>query len=218
MTAAIKQWVRFGSAAILVLAAITTLRARDKAEIVPPRRTLSLFPEQVGDWQGYPLRITSNEEKALGPGDFLLREYRSPTAPAPVDVYIAYFSSQRTGNTIHSPKNCLPGSGWSPLKSGRLQIRNPDRSVMLVNRYIVAKGLNRALVLYWYQAHGRVIASEYVAKLRLVEDAIRMNRTDGALVRVAVPFAGNNGEPAAQEIALAFVARIQPILDEYIPR
>jgi EpsI family protein len=218
MTTNLRQWVRFASVAILLLAALGVLRARDRAEILPSHRDVSSFPEQIGEWQGTPLPITTGELRVLGLGEFVLREYRSPKFAAPVNLYIAYFSSQRTGDIIHSPKNCLPGSGWTPLESGRLQIRNADRSAMLVNRYIVAKGLERGLVLYWYQAHGRVTASEYLAKVRLVEDAMRMNRTDGALVRVVVPFAGNNGEPAAQAIALAFVARIQPMLDEYIPR
>jgi EpsI family protein len=218
MTTGIGQWVRFGSAAILLVVAITVLHARDTAEILPPRRALSLFPEQIGEWQGSPLPVTTGEQKVLGPGDFLLREYRSLTAPAPVELYIAYFSSQRMGDTIHSPQNCLPGSGWSPLESGRLEISKADGSTMSVDRYIVAKGLNRALVLYWYQAHGRVTASEYVAKFRLVEDAIRLNRTDGSLVRVVVPFADSPGERAAQTTALAFIARIEPTLQQYIPR
>ncbi|HXW55889.1 MAG TPA: EpsI family protein [Candidatus Cybelea sp.] len=218
MSTRIGPWVRFGSAAILLLAAISVLRLRDNAEILPAHRALSSFPEQIGDWQGFPLPITTGEQKVLGPGDFLLREYRSPTAPAPVELYVAYFSSQRTGDTIHSPKNCLPGAGWSPLESGRLEISNADGSTMSVNRYIVAKGLNRALALYWYQAHGRVTASDYVAKFRLVEDAIRLNRTDGSLVRVVVPFADNHGERAAQATALVFIARMEPTLQQYIPR
>ncbi len=89
---------------------------------------------------------------------------------------------------------------------------------MSVNRYIVGRDLSQALVLYWYQAHGRVTPSEYVAKIRLVEDAVRMNRTDGALVRVVVPFAPDGQVRSAQDTALAFIAKIQPILGQFIPR
>jgi EpsI family protein len=210
------QWLRFSAVVVLLGATVGLLEARDRAEVTPARRGLSSFPEQIGAWQGRTLPITVNELEVLGPGDFLMRDYRSPSAAAPINLYIAYFPSQRTGDTIHSPKNCLPGSGWTPLRSERLDIHNADGSTMSVNRYIVAKGLSRSLVLYWYQAHGRVTANEYIAKLRLVEDAIRMNRTDGSLVRIVVPFDQN--DQAAQNAALAFVAQIQPILEQYIPR
>lgn len=216
MTGNARQWVRFGAVLVLLVAVAIILHRRSKPEVLPARLPLSSFPLKIGTWSGTSLPISATELSVLGPGEFLMRDYET-TAGDPVNLYIAYFPSQRTGDTIHSPKNCLPGSGWTPLTSGRLRIQNPDGSTMTVNRYIVGKGLSRALVLYWYQAHGHVTASEYWAKLRLVEDAISLNRTDGALVRVVVPFTNEDVRPA-QQTALAFIGQIQPMLDHYIPR
>lgn len=212
-----KQWFRFAIVLLLLAATALVLHSHDKPEILPSRSPLASFPMQIAQWRGTTLPISADDLNVLGPGEFLMRDYKS-SASDPVSLYIAYFPSQRTGDTIHSPKNCLPGSGWSPLESGLLDIKNRDGSTMSVNRYIVAKGLSRALVLYWYQAHGRVTASEYMAKIRLVEDAISRNRTDGALVRVVVPFANQSDEETAQQTALAFIERIRPMLDTYIPR
>jgi EpsI family protein len=211
-------WLRLAVLTLLLATTAGVLHEHNRPEIVPPRRALSLFPLQIGGWQGTELPLSRGELGVLGPGEFLVREYRNPSLAQTAGLFIAYFPSQRTGDTIHSPRNCLPGSGWSPLESGRLDVRNPDGSIMSVNRYIVAKGLSRMLVLYWYQAHGRVTASEYTAKIRLVEDAIRLNRTDGALVRIVVPFTAQSDLQSAQKTALAFVAQLEPLLERYIPR
>jgi EpsI family protein len=216
-----RSWIRFFPVALALVITASVLHARKAAEILPARQDLDSFPLQIGAWQGTPLPLGADELQVLGPGHFLLRDYRNPMTAQPVNLYIAYFPSQRTGDTIHSPKNCLPGAGWTPLESGRLQIQNVDGSSMSVNRYVVGKGPSRALVLYWYQAHGRITASEYWAKIRLVQDAVRMNRTDGSLIRVVVPFDMNREHDdvhAAQDIALSFVGSIQPLLERYIPR
>jgi len=87
-------------------------------------------------------------------------------------LFIAYFPTQRKGDTIHSPKNCLPGAGWIPAESSRIWIDQQGGNKIQVNRILVTKGADRALVLYGYQAHSRVILSEYGAKYYLVADAI----------------------------------------------
>jgi EpsI family protein len=122
------------------------------------------------------------------------------------------------GSTIHSPQNCLPGSGWTPVESTRLTLTTPRGGSVLVHRYILSKGLDKMLALYWYQAHGRVVASEYWAKFYLVADAIRMNRSDGALVRVMTPIARHEDPESAQQRGLAFIRDTLPILGEYVPQ
>jgi len=194
------------------------LNARGSREALPPRERLALFPMQIGSWQGTPLTLSSDELQVLGPGDFLVRDYKRATAEPPTNLYIAFFPTQRTGDTIHSPKNCLPGSGWAPIESGRISLDRPDGSNISVNRYIIQRGMARALTLYWYQARGRVVSSEYLAKIYLVADAIRLNRTDGALVRVVAPISDASDEQAAQARALEFTRQILPLLDRYIPR
>ena len=106
------------------------------------------------------------------------------------------------------------------MSEGRLPIANADGNGrdIIVNRYIVQKGLERQLVLYWYQSHGRVVASEYWSKLYLVTDAIRTNRTDGSMVRVIAPIAhGDESGAAAERVAEDFVRAILPALPAYLP-
>jgi len=212
------SWKRFLPVALLLAATAFVLRARDRERSLPPHKELSSFPMQVDTWQGRDLSLSPEELKVLGPGEFLLRNYVSSGTRAPISLYIAFFPSQRTGDTIHSPKNCLPGSGWTPTESSHMAVRRPDGTTMSINRYVVANGDNRDLVFYWYQAHGRVTPSEYWAKIFLVEDAIRMNRTDGALIRVLTPIAGPRDAEPTQARALEFVHLIVPMLDAYIPR
>lgn len=217
MTHIAKQWLRSAAVVVLLGATALLLHHHSTSEVIPARRPLSSFPLEIGDWHGTSLPISTDDLAILGPGEFLMRDY-STSSGDPISLYIAYLPSQRMGDGLHSPKNCLPGSGWTPIESGPLSIRNADGSTISINRYIVARGLDRALVLYWYQAHGHVTASEYTAKIRFVEDAISLNRTDGALVRVVVPLTNKSGLQKAQESGLAFIARIRPMLGAYIPR
>jgi EpsI family protein len=210
-------WQRFLPVLLLVSLTAVVLQARYYTETILPRREFNLFPMTLGAWGASDIALSPEELSILGPGDFLLRDYQR-TDEFPVNLFFAYYRSQRSGDTIHSPRNCLPGSGWAPLKLGRIQIPRPDRTPMIVNRYIVGKGSDRMLVLYWYQAHGRVTGSEYWAKLFLVEDAIRMNRTDGALVRVTTPFVNENDDASAEKRAVEFTEQILPLLDSYIPQ
>jgi EpsI family protein len=211
------SWQRFLPVALLLAAAGVVLKVRDQNEILPPHGELSSFPMQIGHRQGRDFKLSTNELEVLGPGQFVLRDYVSSDKELPVNLFIAFFPSQRSGDTIHSPKNCLPGSGWAPIKSGEVAVRRGDGSMVSINRYVIAKGPERDLVFYWYQAHGRVTGSEYWAKILLVADAIRLNRTDGALLRVVIPVT-IMGEEAAHAQALAFIRQILPLLDTYIPR
>src|SRR5436305_5916822 len=106
------QW-RFAVAAVLVGATALVLQARNSSEIIPPRPPLSSFPSVLGDWTSTDVALTQDVRNVLGPGDFLLRNYRQPGGERNVFLFLAYFPSQRAGDTIHSPKNCLPGAGWT---------------------------------------------------------------------------------------------------------
>lgn len=205
---------------LVFLLAITAvfLRSRSRAEVLPQRSQLSSFPVQVGEWTGREVAISDDFLRILGNGEFLHRIYASPSGTTPVDFFIAYFPSQRTGSTIHSPKNCLPGAGWVPVESTHLPLIKPDGQTIVVNRYVIAKGPDRQLVLYWYQSHGRVVASEYWAKFYLVADAIHLNRSDGALVRIMTPLAPEESVDHGQQRALQFGQLFLPTLDEYIPQ
>jgi EpsI family protein len=212
------SWIRSLFVATLLAAAGLFLHVRSRAEVLPPREALTSFPQQVGEWVGQDVGIPPKVLEVLGPGEFLERTYSRSSEEPIVDLFLAYFPSQRTGDTIHTPKNCLPGAGWTPIESSRMLLGRPGGSPITVNRYVIAKGSDRLLVLYWYQAHGRVVASEYWAKYYLVADAIRMNRTDGALIRVITPVASGEGSQRAEQRALRFTQGIVPLLDDYIPR
>lgn len=191
----------------------------ERPEPAPVRASLESFPMQLGDWQGVQQPPFAPSILAiLGVDDYLTRAYFKPDRSG-VGLYVGYYGSQRQGDTMHSPQNCLPGAGWLPVSNSLMPIVVTDGGAqreILVNRYIIQKGTDRQVVLYWYQAHDRVVASEYSAKYYLIRDAVTMNRTDGALVRVMAPYSGDN-EAAAEQQVVDFVKAIFPLLGEYVP-
>lgn len=211
------QW-RFVAVLILLASTGLLLQARNSSEIIAPRTQLSEFPNSFEGWTSTNIPISQEIRDILGPGDFLLRDYRNQASGAMVNLFIAYFPSQRSGDAIHSPKNCLPGAGWSPVSSDRIQVTLPGLSTFPANRYVIAKGEARQLVLYSYWAHNRVVASEYWAKFYLVEDSIRLHRTDGSLVRLTTYLNEKESVESGQRRLLALAANIVPHIPEYVPR
>jgi len=211
--------IRFALAVALIAGTGLLLQARGRNEIIPAREPLKSFPEQLGPWSATDIPIQQDVLDILGPGDFLLREYRAEGNVTPViDVFIAYFPSQRAGDTIHSPQHCLPGAGWLPVENSRVTLSLPGHGPFPSNRYVVSKGDSRQLVLYWYWAHDRGVASEYWAKFFLVKDAMQMNRSDGALVRITTPMYRGETSEVAQQRLLPFTSDLFPLLNSYIPR
>lgn len=203
------------SALLLVTAGL--LQARGRVEVQPKAADLEMMPFDIDTWHGSTEPLAPGVREVLGDGHFLSRLYTSPLEQ-PVDLFIAYYASQRSGDTIHSPKNCLPGSGWTPLESDRVWIAvGPDQPIR-VNRYVVAQGMERQLVMYWYQAHGRVTPSEYAAKFYLVADSIRMNRSDGGMVRLVTPILPDETLAQSQARAVKFARALFPMLNAYIPK
>ena len=218
MNRMVQSWVRFTVVAMLLAATLSLLMARDREEVLQPRSQLTSFPSSIAQWQGKDLQTSAELAETLGPGEFLLRDYVNKEQRTAASLYIAYFPSQRTGDTIHSPKNCLPGAGWIPAESSHIWIDQPGGHKVEVNRILVTKGAERALVLYWYQAHGRVTPSEYGAKYYLVADAIRMNRSDGALLRIITFMKNGESVRDTETTAIGFAQLVSPMLDRYIPR
>ena len=161
--------------------------------------------------------ISQETLDVLGAGDFLSRVYTRDGGAQPIGLFIGYFPTQRTGVTIHSPKNCLPGAGWVFESSQYVDLNDAHGKAHRVGEYIIANGDNRQFVIYWYQAHGRSVANEYLAKMYMVTDAMRLNRTDGALVRVITPIDSQGGTSAAKARAEAFTAQLAPMLPRFIP-
>jgi len=214
-----KSQIRFIVALALLVGTALFLQARNRGEVFPARMPLASFPQQLGNWTGTDVEIEKEIRDVLGPGDFMLRVYRAQDARQPSnDLFIAYFPTQRAGDTIHSPKNCLPGAGWTPIDSSRISLEVGGHSPFPVNRYVIAKGSDRLLVLYWYWAHDRAVASEYWAKIYLVTDSIRMNRSDGALVRLTTRMLPGESVEAAMTRLTPFAGHVVPLLNEYIPQ
>jgi EpsI family protein len=207
--------------AVLAAAMVSVARA-NRAEEVPLRISLSLFPMQLGEWQGVQRPpFTQRVLEVLGLDDYLTRYYQNRSRDV-VDLYIGYWRSQQQGGAIHSPQNCLPGSGWEPVSQGILTFpdpRTPGAPALSVNRYLIRKGTERQLVLYWYQSRGRIVGSEYWSKIYLVLDAARYNRTDAALVRLVVPVADGSpeAEARAESQAIGFANEILPALGAFLP-
>jgi EpsI family protein len=188
------------------------LVARD--ENPPAAKPLSELPARFGDWYLYREGVVEERvQEKLRADDLLTRTYVRSSGPRAADLYIAYFHSQRTGQAPHSPKNCLPGSGWTPTSAEMIELPLHNRTAE-VNRYIVTKGEYKSLVLYWYQTGERIVASEYLAKIHLVMDSLLHNRSDTALVRVIVPVI-NDDVRTANETAVNFATELFVPLDEF---
>jgi EpsI family protein len=209
---------RFLFAATLLAGTALFIQFHYRRETLPTHQPLASIPLQLGAWDGVDQPISSEILATLGNGDFLSRTYRRTSgSPSRIDLFMAYFPTQRTGDTIHSPLNCLPGSGWFPLETNRTTLSVDGRPPFLVNRDYVAKGTERALVVYWYWAHNRGVASEYWAKFYLVADSIRLNRSDGALIRLTAPMGRGENTSSAQQSVIAFSKELVPLMDTYVP-
>jgi EpsI family protein len=185
---------------------------------VPLRRPLAELPHQLGSWEL--VQTESFDESTLGvlkADDYLGRLYRNPTGRY-ADLFIAYYRAQQAGESMHSPKHCLPGSGWEPLQTDRILLgMDSSGTPIRINRWVIEKDGQRELVLYWYQEHGRVIASEYWGKIYMIWDTLRSGRRDGAIVRIIVPMSDRSDNAAALEAALDLARSSMPKLPDFLP-
>lgn len=207
----------------LVPAVVLALGGVGRATIRPDRALspvvpLAAFPGQIGGFQQFEeVTLTGPELRILRPDDYLLRTYRDPSG-TDMTVFVAFYGKQTSGASIHSPRNCLPGTGWEPLRHDRIETPTAyGRSQ--INRYLVEHGSGaRALVYYWYQGRGRVVANEYAVKLDLLRDALFRRRTDEALVRLVIPVAGGPGAlRRADAVASTTVREVIRLVAAHVP-
>ena len=203
---------------IVLLAQAAVFYSFSRGEHIPSAKPLSNFEIPSTLWA--PVReLTIDEEtrQVLNADDTLWRAYQNRETGDVLSLFVAYFASQRTGKTPHSPKNCLPGAGWAPSEAGIIKISQPNEPVPItVNRYVVSRDENQSVVLYWYQGHGRVIASEYEAKIYTVLDSLRYKRSDTSLIRVVQGVRDGNTQRATDD-AVSFVKAFFQPLREYLP-
>jgi EpsI family protein len=199
---------------VFLLIQTAVLYSSIRPEYVPQSRPLADVPTQFGSWhmvgEGY---VDKETQDILKADDTLNRAYQD-TSGAAATLWVAAFRTQRNGKAPHSPKNCMPGSGWTQLSSDNYSI-DVGRPIV-VNRYVIAHSEDKELVLYWYQSRDRVVADEFKAKFWVVADAMRLNRTDTALVRVIVPMKNDDAD-AATKTAVDFVRSFFSTIQQYLP-
>jgi exosortase D (VPLPA-CTERM-specific) len=198
---------------LLICATIpTALLISNRSEIVPERSRFVTFPATIGEWHGRASLLEPQVENGLALEDYILSDYSKSDGKV-VNLYVAYYSSQRTGESPHSPVVCIPGDGWSITKLERTSYGAEQP----LNRAIIERNGSKQLVYYWYEERGRRIASEYWSKWYLLSDAITKNRSDGALVRLITTVLPSELERAADERLQLFMHDLLPNLGGYLP-
>jgi len=227
---------RFWVVLLLMSLTVLLLQLRGNVDRVPSSRPLSEFPATIGARTATEIAINAENLQILGKGEFLNRAYLSPPSPrfnsagstdaasadeaqarAPIGLFIGYFPTQRTGQSIHSPQNCLPGAGWTFTSSWTTSLTNAAGRRYQVQEFLITDGTSDQEVLYWYQMHGRIIASDYAAKLYTLADSIRYGRSDAALIRIITPVEPGEARLHARARAVDFAEQIAPLLPAYVP-
>jgi exosortase D (VPLPA-CTERM-specific) len=202
---------------LLCATGVATYLVSTRHEIQPERILFATFPTTLGDWHGKPSTLDRQVENALGLTDYVLSDYARRDGRQ-VNLYVAYYASQRTGQSPHSPSVCIPGNGWSITHLERTYYRGNDLNISLpLNRVVIARGSSKQLVYYWFDERGMTIANEYWSKLYLLRDAIFRNRTDGALVRLTTPLYPGESESDADKRLQDFTRVVVPNLAGYLP-
>jgi EpsI family protein len=199
---------------VVLLGAAGHLVSAASPRPVHPAAPLASLPLRLSSWQGVPgPAVEPDVERVLAADEYVNRIYRRG-GDAVVGLWVAFYSAQRQGDAIHSPLNCLPGTGWTTISHSRPMIQVAG-SAFPVNRYVVQKRGARQVVMYWFQGRNRIVASEYANKMFLLVDAIRHRRTDGALVRIVVPIRGD--ERVADGQAISFINALHGQLARRLP-
>lgn len=206
-----------GSLALILPVAIFSLSIGDRQEQAPPRASFVDFDMHIGEWQGTPLPVESQFISALRFDDYLLTEYAAPGG-SPLTLYMAYYQSQRKGQSAHSPQSCIPGGGWEITSYGTVNLPSDGASSALtINRVLIQKDRQKQLVLYWFKQRERALASEYLVKWYLFWDALTRQRSDGALIRLSATVSSGEGEQDVERRLVRFATEIQPHLTRFIP-
>ena len=213
---------RLGAWAVTCVALFVALGgghfATKRQEIVPGRQSFAGFPSSIGDWRGRSSTMEPQVEHFLGLTDYILTDYARPDGRW-VNFYVAYYASQRKGVSPHSPAVCIPGSGWVITNFQRKKIDDEQlNGVLPLNRAIIRKNSQAQIVYYWFEQRGRKIENEWFSKFYLIADALRLNRTDGALVRLTTTVYPGESEADADKRLMSFVRVVLPTLTAYLPK
>jgi len=208
----------FLAASVLLTATLIVSHGIEFREKIPIKQSFEQFPTRVGEWTGVRETMDQRIIDELDLSDYVIVDYLDPQ-DTHVNLYVAYYESQRKGESIHSPATCLPGSGWNFKEAGEATIPLPghDGRFMPVNRAFMQKVDQRQLAYYWFPQRGRVLTNAYQLKLFAFWDALTRQRTDGALVRLITPVYESEELKDAESRLQEFVRDVLPVLAEYIP-
>lgn len=204
---------------VLGVAALISTGLSQRVEIPPEREAFFYFPAAIPQWEGQRGQLRQTYLNSLKLDDYLLADYVHAETGRPVNLYIAYYASQRKGVSSHSPRSCIPGGGWEmgPLARRLFPEVKIDETPLAFNRVVIQRGEQRQLVYYWFQQRGRIITNEYLVKWYLFWDALKRNRTDGAMVRLMTPIEPGEDIAVADKRLERFTKTISDLLTDYIP-
>lgn len=210
------QAIRVCVSLAIILGTQSMLQLRSSGQAVAIRKPLDALPSTVGEWRELRGTILGADIlDKLSLTDYVMRDYADASGRE-VNLYIGYWDEQDRSTSVHSPKNCLPGTGWEPVDASVATIALPEpHSPINVNRYLVQKDREQQVVLYWYQLQGRAIAGEVAARMALVKGAILRGQTNEALVRVMSPVHGSVRETSDR--LAAYVGALYPVLADHLP-
>jgi exosortase D (VPLPA-CTERM-specific) len=206
------------SVALFAPCALLGTLLMDREESPPPRTAFVDFPMQISGWRGQPYPLEQQYIDVLRFDDYVLADYRlSPQEQ--VNFYVAYYRSQRKGQSAHSPQSCLPGGGWeiASLTQTELPVSDPTMQPLRANRAVIQKGDQKQIVLYWFKQRERQLTSEYLVKMYLLWDAFSRQRTDGALVRLAALVSPGESESRIDQRLQKFAVAIGGELPRFVP-
>jgi exosortase D (VPLPA-CTERM-specific) len=208
----------FCSMGLLVCLVVASPYLISRDEIAPARQALLNFPMQVQEWQGATFPLEKEYIETLRFDDYLLADYRT-TAGVPVNFYVAYYGSQRKGQSAHSPRTCIPGGGWEITSLRTMEVPANDTAMTLlhVNRLVIQKADVKQIVYYWFKQRDRVLVNEYLVKFFLLWDALAKQRTDGALIRLTAMVQPGHDEEEADRILIDFTNSVNPLMSRFVP-
>ena len=204
-------------AALLAVTVMVSLQIEGREESLPPRQSFLEFPMQLAEWQGEPIAMERQYVEVLRFDDYLLANYQGTSGP--INVYAAYYRSQKSGQATHSPKTCIPGGGWEITSFDEVSVPDGQRTErgFLANRVLIQKGDQKQVVLYWFKQRNRLVTSEYLVKFFLLWDSLTINRSDGALIRLVADVQPGETEEAADQRVMQMAAVVHPLLPTYVP-
>lgn len=182
---------------------------------VPTNRPFSQFPEQVKSWQLLKrTEFSADVLNTLKPSDYLYSLYNSGSGKS-VSLYIGYHGGGKDSGGIHSPKHCLPGSGWYEVSTNPGKLQTPGGTINLV-RAVYQKGESRELFIYWFQVRDRSISNEYSLKMSEIVNSALYRRRDASFIRVSIPVESDLDQAVAK--GEQFIRDFEPLFKEFLPR